>query len=240
MVSLASALMELVVTSMLKRMGSKLCAKLEPESSVLLDSDSRFPGNAANTSCISVCMPINLFLYATPSKSSFEPSAAETAFNLVLWGVRTHMMWSPCCWSNIGYNKQLQIISLQRNGCVQHGVVQHELLHSLGFNHEQSRSDRDDYVSIIYKDIIKGTEYNFMKMDTNNLDTPYDYNSVMHYGKFAFSKDGTSITIVPKPNPNIHIGQRFGMSTLDVLKINRLYNCTGYKINLLQLGVAAL
>ncbi|XP_059508206.1 embryonic protein UVS.2-like [Stegostoma tigrinum] len=68
-------------------------------------------------------------------------------------------------------------------------------------------------------------EYNFVKMDTNNLGTTYDYSSVMHYGRYAFSKDRRSVTIVPKPNPNIYIGQRYGMSNLDALKVNKLYNC---------------
>ncbi|XP_038663297.1 low choriolytic enzyme-like isoform X2 [Scyliorhinus canicula] len=129
------------------------------------------------------------------------------------------------CWSNIGYNSRVQFISLGKYGCIQPGIIQHELLHSVGFNHEQSRSDRDNYVTIIDKNIRKGTEFNFVKLDTNNLGTKYDYSSVMHYGRFAFSKDGQSATIVPKPDANINIGQRFGMSSLDALKVNKLYNC---------------
>ncbi|XP_072373792.1 low choriolytic enzyme-like [Scyliorhinus torazame] len=129
------------------------------------------------------------------------------------------------CWSNIGYNRRVQFISLEKYSCIQPGIIQHELLHSIGFNHEQSRSDRDNYVTIIEKNIRKGTKFNFVKLDTNNLGTKYDYSSVMHYGRFAFSKDSQSATIVPKPNPYVNIGQRFGMSSLDALKVNKLYNC---------------
>ncbi|XP_069777596.1 astacin-like metalloendopeptidase [Narcine bancroftii] len=129
------------------------------------------------------------------------------------------------CWSNIGFNRRVQIISLQKNGCVSHGIVQHELLHTIGFNHEQNRSDRDKYVNIIVKNIAEEAIYNFIKLNTNNLGTSYDYTSVMHYGRYAFSKDGFSSTIIPIPNPNIDIGQRYGMSALDVYKINKLYNC---------------
>ncbi|XP_051885671.1 astacin-like metalloendopeptidase [Pristis pectinata] len=134
------------------------------------------------------------------------------------------------CWSNVGYNRRVQIISLQKNGCITRGVVQHELLHTIGFNHEQSRSDRDEYVTILINNIAKEARYNFVKLNTNNLGTPYDYTSVMHYGRYAFSKDGKSRTIVPKPDPNIHIGQRYGMSTLDVAKVNKLYKCSKYKM----------
>ncbi|XP_072905220.1 astacin-like metalloendopeptidase [Hemitrygon akajei] len=128
------------------------------------------------------------------------------------------------CWSFVGYLKQVQNVSLDKSGCVSHGVIQHELLHAIGFNHEQSRSDRDDYVTILFDNIKEDVKNNFKKLDTNNLGTTYDYTSVMHYDKYAFSKNG-NITILPIPNPNITIGQKYGMTTLDVDKVNKLYNC---------------
>ena len=48
-------------------------------------------------------------------------------------------------------------------GCVHHGVVLHELLHSLGLWHEQSRLDRDDHVRIRWENIRSGMEDNFAK-----------------------------------------------------------------------------
>ncbi|XP_032894457.1 low choriolytic enzyme-like [Amblyraja radiata] len=130
------------------------------------------------------------------------------------------------CWSNIGYNGRIQVTSLQRYGCTIRGIIQHELLHTIGFNHEQNRSDRDTYVTILLDKVIEEARYNFIKLNTNNLGMPYDYNSVMHYGRYAFSKDGQSSTIVPKPDPQTTIGQRFGMSTLDINKVNKLYHCS--------------
>ena len=51
-------------------------------------------------------------------------------------------------------------ISLGR-GCVFVGVVVHELLHALGFWHEQSRADRDAHVDIVYENILPGFQFNF-------------------------------------------------------------------------------
>lgn len=41
-------------------------------------------------------------------------------------------------------------------GCDTKVTVEHELLHALGFYHEQSRSDRDDYVKIWWDQIEEG------------------------------------------------------------------------------------
>ncbi len=61
----------------------------------------------------------------------------------------------------------------------------------LGFWHEQSRADRDSYVSIQWGNIMNQMEYNFMKYDLNKIDhlgAKYDTCSVMHYDAYAFSK----------------------------------------------------
>ncbi|MEQ2194949.1 hypothetical protein XENOCAPTIV_005158 [Xenoophorus captivus] len=85
------------------------------------------------------------------------------------------------CYSYVGRQGGGQTVSLSRQGCLYHGTVQHELLHALGFNHEQTRSDRDNHIKVHWNNIIEGMEYNFYKIDTLNQGTPYDYNSVMQY-----------------------------------------------------------
>ena len=48
-----------------------------------------------------------------------------------------------------------QELSIGEN-CDRIATVQHEFLHALGFLHEQSRSDRDDYVTIVWDRILSG------------------------------------------------------------------------------------
>lgn len=43
-------------------------------------------------------------------------------------------------------------------GCVSPYVVSHELMHSLGFWHEQMRPDRDSYVTILFENIVEGKD----------------------------------------------------------------------------------
>ncbi|XP_043973292.1 meprin A subunit beta-like [Gambusia affinis] len=135
---------------------------------------------------------------------------------------------SDGCWSYIG-----QIFSNGQNlsigeGCDYIGIVEHELFHALGFYHEQSRYDRDDFVRIELANIQAGKEHNFDKASSSVSTThgvPYDYMSVMHYGKNAFSngKGSTIITINPKFQDMI--GQRLEMSPSDALELNLRYNC---------------
>ncbi|NP_001273823.1 astacin-like metalloendopeptidase-like precursor [Pelodiscus sinensis] len=130
------------------------------------------------------------------------------------------------CWSHYGKIGGGQIVSVMKQGCMWKGIIQHELNHALGFVHEQARSDRDNYIKIMWEYISSGNEGNFKKIEnSNNLGLQYDYSSVMHYGTNAFSNTPGKATIVPIPDASVPVGQRYGLSNLDVAKINKLYNC---------------
>lgn len=58
---------------------------------------------------------------------------------------------------------------------------------------------------------------------------PYDYDSVMHYSKYAFSKDQRIPTIIPTDEKAV-IGQRLGLSYYDREEINSLYHCKGKRM----------
>ena len=63
------------------------------------------------------------------------------------------------CYSPVGrqYRKRgMQELSIGE-GCNNKGIIMHELMHALGFWHEQARSDRDDYLEVLWENIKKGT-----------------------------------------------------------------------------------
>ncbi|XP_041962648.1 zinc metalloproteinase nas-33-like isoform X2 [Alosa sapidissima] len=135
------------------------------------------------------------------------------------------------CSSFVGRRGSVQQVSLQRPGCMFLGTIQHEFLHALGFNHEHQRSDRDKYVRIHLENVQSGKERNFEQVDTLNQNTPYDYSSVMHYHRAAFSKNGQA-TLVPIPNSSVPIGIAFSMSHNDFIRLNRLYECNALSVRL--------
>ncbi|XP_064337779.1 astacin-like metalloendopeptidase [Camelus dromedarius] len=130
------------------------------------------------------------------------------------------------CFSSIGRSGGMQVVSLAPS-CLQRGrgIVLHELMHVLGFWHEHSRADRDRYIRVNWNEILPGFEINFIKSLSSNMLVPYDYSSVMHYGRLAFSRRGLP-TITPLWAPSAHIGQRWNLSTSDITRVVRFYDCS--------------
>ncbi|CAI5663616.1 unnamed protein product [Oreochromis niloticus] len=132
------------------------------------------------------------------------------------------------CWSYIGQViSNGQELSIGR-GCGSIAIVEHEFLHALGFYHEQSRYDRNDYVTIQFENILEDKKNNFRIVGSNESTThgvPYDYLSVMHYAKDAFTNGNGSTIITKDPNFQNLIGQRLEMSASDVQELNLLYKC---------------
>ena len=82
----------------------------------------------------------------------FHPKSTETSYVYIKRGAV-----GTGCYSFVGrHSSRPNIVNLQYNGCITRGIVAHELLHALGFYHEQSRPDRDDYVYIVWSNVKPG------------------------------------------------------------------------------------
>ncbi|KAK2718961.1 hypothetical protein QYM36_006092 [Artemia franciscana] len=137
------------------------------------------------------------------------------------------------CWSYVGRIGNVQVVNLQTpecefcGSCVRYtGTPIHELMHAIGFFHEQSRWDRDDYVTIFEENIDSDKLNNFDKYEEDRITAfgqPYDWGSVMHYSEYAFSNNGEP-TIVSKPE-GTPLGNDEGLTDVDAAKINAMYNC---------------
>lgn len=106
------------------------------------------------------------------------------------------------CWSYVGKRGGEQEVQLAANCGL--GAARHEVGHAIGLFHEQSRSDRDNYVDIFWSNIKAGESYNFEKYPpgTGWDIGGYNYQSLMHYESTAFSNNGNP-TILAKNGSTI-------------------------------------
>jgi len=122
------------------------------------------------------------------------------------------------CWSRVGRCGGKQLINI---GSCGFGSIVHEILHTAGLWHEQSRSDRNDNITILWDNIESDKKNNFNKHVSDGIDIGvYDCNSIMHYPAFAFSKNGMPTITSTKC---ASFGQRDGMSPGDIAAIHKLY-----------------
>lgn len=142
------------------------------------------------------------------------------------------------CYSQVGKTGGKQEISLGR-GCLFNETIIHELMHSIGFWHEHSRSgdisiyeifcwlietlDRNEHIIIRWENIAPGMDSQFDIVSPAIQDTlgePYDYRSIMHYGSSAFSRNGRNTIEAVKDQYTGIIGITTDLSELDVAKVN--------------------
>lgn len=111
------------------------------------------------------------------------------------------------------------------------GILWHELGHTLGYWHEQSRTDRDSYVQVnltnVCQDCCEGTScnHNFEIRPESLAYGPYDFDSIMHYDDLTFSDNGlpTITVLTPNEGQQDHIGQQDHLSFWDSRTMSFLY-----------------
>ncbi|WP_163997576.1 Dot/Icm T4SS effector Zinc-dependent metalloprotease LegP [Pyxidicoccus caerfyrddinensis] len=132
------------------------------------------------------------------------------------------------CSSSVGKRGGQQFVNLA-GGCSTGNTI-HEIGHALGLWHEQSREDRNSFVTIQIANVQAGHEHNFDQQITDGDDLgAYDYGSIMHYGAFDFSSNGQATIVVLTPGATI--GQRVALSSGDIDAVAGLYPDPTYPVD---------
>lgn len=111
------------------------------------------------------------------------------------------------------------------SGCTTGNAI-HEIGHSLGLWHEQSRVDRNNYITINYQNVQSGTEHNFKTYEESGYDgteftSQLDFGSIMMYGPYSFSSNG--LATITKKDGSRYYAQRDALSNDDIQGIYSMY-----------------
>jgi len=124
-------------------------------------------------------------------------------------------------------SKGSQKLSLTKN-CKKYTIVLHEIMHTLGFWHEQSRPDRDDYVTVFYENIKperRGAFKKFEPYDVNSFNSPFDKDSIMMYGSFTYAINKTKGPSMVDKKTGLPIVKTMDFDKEDIHQINAMYKC---------------
>ena len=122
--------------------------------------------------------------------------------------------------SPMGMKGGQQRVNLAKGGHNK-GTVIHEIGHALGLYHEQTRRDRDNYITIHWENIESGKDHNF-EIYSNGVDLgSFDFNSIMLYGSYDFSRNNKPT--MTKLDGTIFYAQRYSLSPGDIAGITQRY-----------------
>lgn len=123
--------------------------------------------------------------------------------------------------SELGFRGRKQTIEICDSLC-EVGNIAHEIGHTLGLFHEQSRSDRDTHIEVIWSNILPEAWGQFRHAPESEDIGEYDMGSIMHYPMYAFARNPALPTLRPRTGGE-SIGQRARPSDKDLDAIRRLY-----------------
>jgi len=128
------------------------------------------------------------------------------------------------CLSYLGRTGGLQPVYLsERCGPPE---IEHELMHALGFVHEQSRVDRDQFIEILWDNIEEKYQDQFAMVPEpfmeSYFDSPFDVHSIMMYEPHMFATKPELETMKMKSGASLpqYIAT---MSPSDIERVARLY-----------------
>ena len=131
---------------------------------------------------------------------------------------------SEHCYSLLGRVGGLQPIRLAE-GCQVQQIL-HEIMHALGFIHQQSRQDRDQYVGVLWPNIDPKfwSQYSIVPESfmEGERGFAFDYNSIMLYQPNAFATRPDALTMKTKGTEPIAPTLE-GFSEGDIQRINQLF-----------------
>ncbi|GAA0726076.1 hypothetical protein GCM10009430_32660 [Aquimarina litoralis] len=128
------------------------------------------------------------------------------------------------CSSSVGMIGGQQFITL--SAACSTGNTIHEIGHAVGLWHEQSRKDRDKFITINFNNIQDNARFNFFSYPQifnadGNEYSPFDIGSIMMYGPYFFSKNGQPT--ITRKNGSIYNVNRRALSPKDIEGVRRMY-----------------
>jgi hypothetical protein len=128
-------------------------------------------------------------LYTNITLTEYEGNMEDTTFSYVL--ITSDL--TDSCGSYIGKQIGWQKLNMGPNCSKKSGI--HEIMHALGWSHEQNRQDRDQHLTINFDNIKPDKIHNFEIEPSSLYDkiethTKFDFDSIMLYSRHAFSENG--------------------------------------------------
>ncbi|WP_454058911.1 M12 family metallopeptidase [Elizabethkingia ursingii] len=129
---------------------------------------------------------------------------------------------SPLGWEK-GRVNEINITADAYSGTIASpGEIAHEIMHSMGFHHEQTRPDRDKYLKINTDNVEKGRLKNFNINPDFKGFGDLDFESVMMYDSYDFAKNPNNPVMTKMDGSTFH-SQREKLTDGDYAGIKELY-----------------